>query len=122
MTGALHNGVTVIVNCALAAAAARIARIVETGFDVPLATLLPTLPPDAMEGHEPFGLLVQYPAASGRIHDHQALFDEAHRRGMERASLVNRINYETRWLSRPDLVRVGFDLFEDELADFAFIA
>ena len=42
----------------------------------------PTLPPDAMEGHEPFGLLVQYPAASGRIHDHQALFDEAHRRGI----------------------------------------
>jgi clorobiocin biosynthesis protein CloN6 len=33
---------------------------------------------------------------------------EEHRRGMERASLINRINYETRWLSRSDLVRVGF--------------
>lgn len=33
---------------------------------------------------------------------------EEHRRGMERASIVNRINYETRWLSRADLVRVGF--------------
>ena len=33
---------------------------------------------------------------------------EEHRRGMERASLVNRINYETRWLSREDLVRVGY--------------
>ncbi|MEU0247441.1 cobalamin-dependent protein [Streptomyces sp. NPDC006235] len=33
---------------------------------------------------------------------------EEHRRGMERASLINRINYETRWLSRRDLVHVGF--------------
>jgi clorobiocin biosynthesis protein CloN6 len=34
---------------------------------------------------------------------------DEHRRGMERASLVNRINYETRWLSRRDLVRVGYE-------------
>jgi hypothetical protein len=33
---------------------------------------------------------------------------EEHRRGMERASIINRINYETRLLSRSDLVRVGF--------------
>jgi clorobiocin biosynthesis protein CloN6 len=33
---------------------------------------------------------------------------EEHRRGMERASPINRINYETRWLSRADLVHVGF--------------
>jgi clorobiocin biosynthesis protein CloN6 len=33
---------------------------------------------------------------------------EDHRRGMERASIINRINYETEWLSRADLVRVGF--------------
>ncbi|MEU9980234.1 cobalamin-dependent protein [Streptomyces sp. NPDC050856] len=33
---------------------------------------------------------------------------EEHRRGMERASLINRINYETKWLSRRDLVHVGF--------------
>jgi clorobiocin/coumermycin A biosynthesis protein CloN6/CouN6 len=33
---------------------------------------------------------------------------EEHRQGMHRASLVNRINYETRWLSRADLVRVGY--------------
>ena len=33
---------------------------------------------------------------------------EEHRRGMENASLINRINYETRWLSRSDLVHVGF--------------
>ena len=33
---------------------------------------------------------------------------EEHRRGMERASLINRINYETRWLSREELVTVGF--------------
>lgn len=33
---------------------------------------------------------------------------EEHRRGMERASIINRINYETSWLSRSDLVHVGF--------------
>ena len=33
---------------------------------------------------------------------------EEHRRSMERASLINRINYETRWLRREDLVYVGF--------------
>ncbi len=33
---------------------------------------------------------------------------EEHRRGMERASIINRINYETKWLSRSDLVNVGF--------------
>ncbi|MEJ7729307.1 MAG: cobalamin-dependent protein [Polyangiaceae bacterium] len=33
---------------------------------------------------------------------------EDHRRTMTRASLVHRINYQTRWLSRPDLVRVGY--------------
>jgi clorobiocin biosynthesis protein CloN6 len=33
---------------------------------------------------------------------------EEHRRGMENASIINRINYETRWLSRSDLVHVGF--------------
>lgn len=33
---------------------------------------------------------------------------EDHRLGMTRASLVNRINYETRWLSREQLVSVGY--------------
>lgn len=33
---------------------------------------------------------------------------EEHRRAMERASLLNRINYETRWLSRAQLVDTGF--------------
>lgn len=33
---------------------------------------------------------------------------EEHRRGMEHASLINRINYETDWLSKQDLVKVGF--------------
>jgi clorobiocin biosynthesis protein CloN6 len=33
---------------------------------------------------------------------------EEHRSGMERASLINRINYETKWLRREDLVYVGF--------------
>jgi clorobiocin/coumermycin A biosynthesis protein CloN6/CouN6 len=34
---------------------------------------------------------------------------EEHRRGMEHASIINRINYETLQLSRKDLVRVGFN-------------
>jgi clorobiocin biosynthesis protein CloN6 len=34
---------------------------------------------------------------------------EEHRRGMERASLINRCNYETRWLPRAELVRVGYE-------------
>jgi clorobiocin biosynthesis protein CloN6 len=38
---------------------------------------------------------------------------EEHRRGMERASIINRINYETRWLSRTDLVHVGFKAVRD---------
>jgi len=33
---------------------------------------------------------------------------EEHRHRMERASLINRINYETKWLRREDLVYVGF--------------
>lgn len=34
---------------------------------------------------------------------------EDHRRGMENASIINRINYETKWLSRSDLIYVGFE-------------
>jgi clorobiocin biosynthesis protein CloN6 len=33
---------------------------------------------------------------------------EEHRRGLERASIINRINYETKWLRRSDLIYVGF--------------
>jgi clorobiocin biosynthesis protein CloN6 len=38
---------------------------------------------------------------------------EEHRQGMHRAALVNRINYETQWLSRHDLVRVGYRAVQD---------
>lgn len=38
---------------------------------------------------------------------------EDHRRGMERASIINRLNYETRDLSRADLVHVGFRAVRD---------
>lgn len=34
---------------------------------------------------------------------------EDHRRAMEQPSIIDRVNYETRWLSRADLVRVGYD-------------
>jgi clorobiocin/coumermycin A biosynthesis protein CloN6/CouN6 len=33
---------------------------------------------------------------------------EEHRSGMERASIINRLNYETQWMSRSDLIHVGF--------------
>jgi clorobiocin/coumermycin A biosynthesis protein CloN6/CouN6 len=33
---------------------------------------------------------------------------EEHRRGMERASIINRMNYETRWLPRERLVETGY--------------
>jgi clorobiocin biosynthesis protein CloN6 len=33
---------------------------------------------------------------------------DEHRRGMERASIINRTNYQTRWLSRRDLVVVAY--------------
>lgn len=33
---------------------------------------------------------------------------DEHRHLLERASLIHRMNYETKWLSRSDLVRVGF--------------
>jgi clorobiocin biosynthesis protein CloN6 len=38
---------------------------------------------------------------------------EEHRQGMHRAALVNRVNYETKWLSRHDLVRVGYRAVQD---------
>jgi clorobiocin biosynthesis protein CloN6 len=46
------------------------------------------------------------PEAHGYRIFHRSL--EAHRRAAERASLVNRLNYETRWLSRRQIVEVGF--------------
>lgn len=38
---------------------------------------------------------------------------EEHRQAMKRASIINRINYETRWLSRRELVEVGFVAVRD---------
>ncbi len=34
---------------------------------------------------------------------------EEHRRGMMRASIINRLNYETKWLNRSELVYVGYE-------------
>jgi len=55
---------------------------------------------------DPGSTLFEYPEKHGyRVFYRTA---EDHRRGMERASIINRINYETKWLSRSDLVYVGF--------------
>jgi clorobiocin biosynthesis protein CloN6 len=55
---------------------------------------------------DPASTFFEYP----QDHGYRVFFRtaEEHRQGMERASLINRINYETRWLSREQLVDVGF--------------
>jgi clorobiocin biosynthesis protein CloN6 len=55
---------------------------------------------------DPASTFFEYPDDNGYRVFHRTV--EEHRRGMERASLLNRINYETRWLSRRQLVEVGF--------------
>ena len=55
---------------------------------------------------DPASTFFEYPEQNG----YRVFFrtTEEHRRGMARASLINRINYGTAWLSRRDLVNVGF--------------
>lgn len=55
---------------------------------------------------DPASTFFEHPAEHGYRVFHRTV--EEHRRGMERASIINRINYETKWLSRRDLVHVGF--------------
>ncbi|MEP7347204.1 MAG: cobalamin-dependent protein, partial [Gemmatimonadaceae bacterium] len=56
---------------------------------------------------DPASTFFEHPELHGYKVFHRTV--EEHRRGMERASLINRINYETQWLSRRDLVKVGFN-------------
>jgi clorobiocin biosynthesis protein CloN6 len=55
---------------------------------------------------DPASTFFEYPDEHGYRVFHRTV--EEHRCGMERASVLNRINYETKWLSRHDLVNVGF--------------
>lgn len=55
---------------------------------------------------DPASTFFEFPEQHGYKVFHRTV--EQHRRGMERASIINRTNYETRWLSRSDLVHVGF--------------
>jgi len=55
---------------------------------------------------DPASTFFEYPEAHGYRVFHRTV--EEHRRGMESASLWNRTNYETQWLSRRQLVEVGF--------------
>ncbi len=55
---------------------------------------------------DPASTFFEYPEQHGYRVFHRTV--EEHRRGMERASVLNRINYETRWLSRQQFVDVGF--------------
>ena len=55
---------------------------------------------------DPASTFFEYPEKHGYRVFYRTV--EEHRRGMERASIINRTNYETQWLSRYDLVRVGY--------------
>ena len=55
---------------------------------------------------DPASTLFEYPDQHGYRVFYRTVED--HRRAMERASIINRINYETQWLSRSDLVHVGY--------------
>lgn len=55
---------------------------------------------------DPASTFFEYPEQHGYRVFHRTV--EEHRRAMESASLLNRINYETKWLSRADLVHVGY--------------
>jgi len=55
---------------------------------------------------DPASTFFEFPQEHGYRVFHRTA--EQHRRGMERASIINRINYETEWLSRSDLVHVGY--------------
>ncbi len=55
---------------------------------------------------DPASTFFEHPGEHGYRVFHRTV--EEHRVASERASLINRINYETRWLSRAELVRVGF--------------
>ena len=55
---------------------------------------------------DPASTFFEFPQEHGYRVFHRTA--EQHRRGMERSSILNRINYETLWLTRSDLVNVGF--------------
>jgi len=55
---------------------------------------------------DPASTFFEFPDEHGYRIFHRSV--EEHRAGMERASVLNRINYETKWLSRRQFVDVGF--------------
>jgi clorobiocin/coumermycin A biosynthesis protein CloN6/CouN6 len=60
---------------------------------------------------DPASTFFEYPEKHGYRVFYRTV--EEHRQGMQRASIVNRTNYETQWLSRYDLVRVGYRAVQD---------
>lgn len=56
---------------------------------------------------DPASTFFEFPAEHGYTVFYRTV--EEHRQGMERASLINRTNYETRWLSRYDLTMLGYE-------------
>jgi clorobiocin biosynthesis protein CloN6 len=55
---------------------------------------------------DPASTIFEYPSKYGYKIFYRTV--EEHLNGMRRASIINRINYETKWLSRSDLIYTGF--------------
>lgn len=55
---------------------------------------------------DPASTFFEHPDEHGYRVFHRSV--EEHRRGMLNASIINRTNYETKWLTRSDLVHVGY--------------
>jgi len=71
---------------------------------------------------DPASTFFEYPEKNGYRIFYRTV--EEHRLGMERSSVINRINYETKWLSRSDLIHVGYRAVRELMrakADFSFL-
>jgi len=73
-------------------------RFVGQGVNPMICPMIPFLDPGSS--------FFEYPEQNGYRIFYRTV--EQHRRGMERASIINWTNYETRWLRRKDLVHVGY--------------
>lgn len=69
-----------------------------TGINPMICPMIPFL--------DPASTFFEHPSRHGYRVFFRTLED--HRRGMMRASIINRINYESKWLTRSELVRVGY--------------
>jgi len=76
-----------------------LARFEGTGLQPFICPMIPFL--------DPASTFFEHPEEHGYRVIHRTV--EEHRRGMEHVSLIKRLNYETKWLPRKDLVIAGYD-------------